>query len=259
MRRNEPPDSRVGAVEARGLTRWRIRLPVLLGLIICIAPANQAMAQAEVQTPGVAPAVVPYSVPPPDPGYDGVAAAAYADRWALGANPAYPFFGGAGEGDCTNFVSQAMAAGGWTMTGNAIQTDDTFWHFIRTSPTGGIYTSTWAAADNLWRYQTVTPYSVFEGKWGPGAAAYNAPYTPGPVVTGDVILYNWFNDDNSSTAKVHWSIQTGIGWSQNGQPPLNIYGNFVDEHTSNRYHVFWSLWPFNAYKATTTYRFWHLT
>ena len=41
--------------------------------------------------------------------YDRTAAAAYADRWALGADPVY---WRSAHDDCANFVSQCVAAGG---------------------------------------------------------------------------------------------------------------------------------------------------
>jgi hypothetical protein len=43
-------------------------------------------------------------------------AANYARTWALSRNPEYADYSGQGAGgDCTNFVSQAMYAGGWGM------------------------------------------------------------------------------------------------------------------------------------------------
>ncbi len=44
--------------------------------------------------------------------YDRNAAGDYAYSWALSRNPAYRDFSGSG-GDCTNFASQALRAGGW--------------------------------------------------------------------------------------------------------------------------------------------------
>ena len=38
----------------------------------------------------------------------------YARRWALDANPEFGYFGGIG-GDCTNFISQCLLAGGGIM------------------------------------------------------------------------------------------------------------------------------------------------
>ncbi|MFE7312263.1 amidase domain-containing protein [Streptomyces sp. NPDC057555] len=47
-------------------------------------------------------------------GYDYQAMAAYAAKYWNRYNPAYPDFSGAGAGgDCTNFVSQSLKAGGW--------------------------------------------------------------------------------------------------------------------------------------------------
>ncbi|MGR8007303.1 amidase domain-containing protein [Streptomyces hypolithicus] len=47
-------------------------------------------------------------------GYNYAAMAAYAEKHWSRYNPAYPSYDGAGAGgDCTNFVSQALKAGGW--------------------------------------------------------------------------------------------------------------------------------------------------
>lgn len=47
-------------------------------------------------------------------GYDYKAMAAYAEKYWKNYNPAYPNFNGHGAGgDCTNFVSQSLKAGGW--------------------------------------------------------------------------------------------------------------------------------------------------
>ncbi|MES4887574.1 amidase domain-containing protein [Streptomyces sp. NPDC096012] len=47
-------------------------------------------------------------------GYDYKAMVAYAAKYWKNYNPAYPDFNGQGAGgDCTNFVSQALKAGGW--------------------------------------------------------------------------------------------------------------------------------------------------
>ncbi|MFJ3222563.1 amidase domain-containing protein [Streptomyces sp. NPDC086783] len=47
-------------------------------------------------------------------GYDYKAMAAYAEKYWKTYNTAYPDFNGAGAGgDCTNFVSQSLKAGGW--------------------------------------------------------------------------------------------------------------------------------------------------
>ncbi|WP_348534307.1 amidase domain-containing protein [Kitasatospora sp. GP82] len=55
-------------------------------------------------------------------GYDYTAMAAYAEKYWNHYNPAYREFNGAG-GDCTNFISQALKAGGWK---NAPGTDSDY-------------------------------------------------------------------------------------------------------------------------------------
>lgn len=46
--------------------------------------------------------------------YNRQKAVEYARRWALGANPKFYHFGGIG-GDCTNYISQCLLAGGGVM------------------------------------------------------------------------------------------------------------------------------------------------
>ena len=46
--------------------------------------------------------------------YDRTAAVAYAEKWANARNPAYADFSNMG-GDCTNFISQCLVAGGMPM------------------------------------------------------------------------------------------------------------------------------------------------
>lgn len=56
--------------------------------------------------------------------YDRQAAAEYAEKWAFSRNPEYMNFDGIG-GDCTNFVSQCLYAGGCVMN----YTKDTGWYY----------------------------------------------------------------------------------------------------------------------------------
>jgi hypothetical protein len=56
--------------------------------------------------------------------YDREKAVAYASKWALSKNPAYFYFDGLG-GDCTNFVSQSLLAGGAVMN----FAKDTGWYY----------------------------------------------------------------------------------------------------------------------------------
>jgi hypothetical protein len=57
--------------------------------------------------------------------YDAARAVEYAMRWALGRNPLFADFAGVG-GDCTNFISQCLLAGGATMN----DTRDFGWYYF---------------------------------------------------------------------------------------------------------------------------------
>lgn len=61
--------------------------------------------------------------------YNGTAAANYALQYAVIANNDYPYYG---RGDCTNFVSQCLVAGGMSMTGTpsdyGVTSSTTLWH-----------------------------------------------------------------------------------------------------------------------------------
>jgi hypothetical protein len=72
------------------------------------------------------------------------AAVAYARKHALSPNSAYHLY----EVDCTNFVSQCMLQGGWTMITGWYRSDRVWWY------TGGLFgwraaSYTWAAAQNF--------------------------------------------------------------------------------------------------------------
>jgi len=63
-------------------------------------------------------------------GYNGAAAAAYADTYWQTYNPAWPSFA-TGGGDCTNFVSQALHAGGLAMRLSPQYSGDAAWYMVK--------------------------------------------------------------------------------------------------------------------------------
>lgn len=77
--------------------------------------------------------------------YNRQAAVAYAEKWALSRNPAYFNFDNLG-GDCTNFASQCLRAGGCPMN----YTKDIGWYY--TSP--GDRAAAWTGASHLHRFLT---------------------------------------------------------------------------------------------------------
>jgi Putative amidase domain len=100
------------------------------------------------------------------PKFDRAAAANYAWKYALHYNPSFPDLSqaaGIGVGDCTNFVSQAMLAGGWTMIPGLAHSDNCWWYSGK--PTGswfehffsGYASQTWVSAGWFGRFLAGSP------------------------------------------------------------------------------------------------------
>ena len=102
--------------------------------------------------------------------YDIPAAAAYARKYALGRNSAYYDFSQLG-GDCTNFVSQCLYAGGGTMNFTAV----TGWYYKSSYDR----TASWTAARYLYRFLT-------ENK---GAGPYGQQQELSRADAGDIIMF----------------------------------------------------------------------
>ena len=101
--------------------------------------------------------------------YQRGAAVAYAHKWAFGRNPAYYDFEDIG-GDCTNFASQCIHAGGGLMN----FTPTFGWYYVsaaRRAPA-------WTGVEYLWNFLTREKRSV-----GPvGEACALSELEPGDVV-----------------------------------------------------------------------------
>lgn len=86
------------------------------GPVAINAPAAPAVTTADALPSATRAAITkpatPQNKPPGTAGYDYKAMAAYTEKYWKDYNPAYRKFNDAG-GDCTNFVSQALKAGGW--------------------------------------------------------------------------------------------------------------------------------------------------
>lgn len=89
--------------------------------------------------------------------FSGSKAAAYAKKWATSTNPAYGRF----DNDCTNFASQAMEAGGWTMLfGSDIcdkRKDDDVWWYLKDGCSRWYWSNvdasyTWGGAENFFQF-----------------------------------------------------------------------------------------------------------
>jgi hypothetical protein len=173
-------------------------------------------------------AVPPEPEPGPDP-YDGNAAANYAHAWTYNYNPDYPSY----QDDCTNFVSQALKAGGW------IENSD--WHsrwnaVVRA--TGGQYATgsglvsrSWSEAEGLWQYGTgpaarFSLYSKVSENHHPHA--YNAPGFFVPVI-GDLVFADWDHGDG------RWMQHVMIITSLSRGGGRDWHTVQVSSHTANEY------------------------
>ena len=102
-------------------------------------------------------------------------AVAYARKWALGRNPLFTDFTEIG-GDCTNFVSQCLYAGGCVMDIGG----DTSWYYINADERA----PAWTGVDFLFRYLTGRDgYPEIDQRRGPFAFVVNRS----GVIPGDVV------------------------------------------------------------------------
>jgi hypothetical protein len=222
---------RLDLVQVGGI--WRIASQVF------IDPLDQETRLPGPATPGHAvyhPA--PLADPGPRAGYDPQGAVRYADTYCGAApgcgnggmyNPEYQDYNAEG-GDCTNFASQVLHAGG------GIPEDGT-WYHVRGS--GGDGSIAWVRAGSL------LAFILARGRGSLMAQGTFAQLvTPGPdghaaadrLAPGDLIAYF------EAGRVVHFGLV--VGRDVGGYP-------VVDTHTADRYHVPWDL----GWDASTRFLF----
>lgn len=185
--------------------------------------------------------------------YNGSTAATYADYWWNGVDygEGFTYFGSPiGGDDCTNFVSQALWWGGMPFIGWHNFNDQSWWFDSSYNGTAQkAWSPSWPSVVDQENYLAYdNPGGTLEYIWGPSQR--NNTYTPSNIVTGDIVVYSWAGND----AGDHEALQ--VGWGTD--PSSGWYGNYVDTHTNDRYHAFWSLVPYNSQASSTTYRLWHI-
>jgi cell wall-associated NlpC family hydrolase len=166
--------------------------------------------------------------------YNPTAAAQYADQWSNNdnahplRNPAYRSYGD----DCTNFVSQALHAGGYPYTGSS-KTHYESWYYNSSENS-----FTWSVAPDLLNFL----YYDYPGGYARGYfAPYQGSLSGGSV--GDVIFYDWGYGQGVS----HSAIQVAYGTD----PVKGWVGDLVDTHVSEHHHAIWNLRPYNGNAAIT--------
>lgn len=124
--------------------------------------------------------------------YNRTMAVQYCYRHVFAPNPQYANMDTAGGGgDCTNFTSQCMLAGGWNMDYRYSGYDAEWWYRrIGAEPfdqgQDDWWSCTWSLPSLLQRYL------AFNG--GIGLDLFNYPRLAGRLRLGDVIFYDWDGD-----------------------------------------------------------------
>ncbi|NPV72821.1 MAG: hypothetical protein HPY89_03275 [Pelotomaculum sp.] len=163
-------------------------------------------------------------------------AISYSNTWALGRNPSYKSF----SADCANFTSQCLRAGGYSFVGwgnNTINDPYSWWYNNKgtSSTSDDAWTYTWSVSANQ------ETFIVLDSSpdWGYVASSYIAPDDPYPsgVQTGDLFYYDWTNNG---------VIDHAAFYAANGTCQYTGYtGALQNQHTSDRYHVIWTLYSLN--------------
>ena len=121
--------------------------------------------------------------------YDGKAAAKYALKYVYNHNPAYRYYGGDTGGDCTNFVSQALKAGGMTIDSRG------YYNWQKWTK----YSPSWQMAPDLEERFRRARYSngrkVAKFITGKEYGYYEVIGNISNIKVGDIIFFDWDNED----------------------------------------------------------------
>jgi len=159
----------------------------------------------------------------------------YAENWAMGRNSNYKSF----SSDCTNFASQTIGPEGG---GYAMQYTSPKW-FMQKKWWGWRWTNSWSVVGN---FRSLL-YARGWGEWW----GYQNPGTSNSAWYGDILGYDWTGDgiwDHASIEVAYTGCDPVSGWC----------GDLVDQHTTDRYHAFWTLQPYNPNWQTTRIGLWHV-
>lgn len=170
-------------------------------------------------------------------------AVAYANQWALSRN--WLSYGSYTD-DCTNFVSQALNAGGYKQVGGNKNSDNA-WYYNSDLDQPSL---TWVNAPHNFQFQiNHNPGGVVEQvtSWRTDGLKYKASFDNLYVNQGDVLYYDWSGTDGID----HSALQVPPGYSQYMPKGQSWYADLVDAHTVDLYHVSWSMLEVNPQWPTT--------
>ncbi|MBQ9349297.1 MAG: amidase domain-containing protein [Oscillibacter sp.] len=143
------------------------------------------------------------------PAYDPDAASEYADKYALTYNPAFPNYNPVG-GDCANFTSQCILAGGMPM----VKGSNGWYHKLASTSVYSDRSGSWTLARELYNWMSANR----------GVQMTAADDT---VIKGSPVFYV----NKGKTAVGHAAIC--VGANSAGRP-------IIDSHNSDKYHAPWN-------------------
>jgi hypothetical protein len=193
--------------------------------------------------------------------YDRERAATYAIIWAHGRNPNYRDYGsGCACNDCTNFVSQALFAGGKVMkTGSYDKASPFEWWYYNSLNVFGQASHTWGGTPQINTYFHQFPRE------------YEAKNSSDELVAGDMIILDLAGDspaDPPDGQPDHARMVVGFGKTstdpvdysngcgRNHEIPPEKTGVLVSQHCVDRNRV---IWNYRADDPNIRYWFWHVT
>lgn len=155
--------------------------------------------------------------------YERQKAVAYANRWWNNYNPEYPQF----RVDCTNYISQCLFAGGFSMTGypNRLQG--------------------WWYQENNWSLSWSVAHSFYWFLKGENQKRVIEVTSAKELYVGDVICYDFQGNSR-------WDHTTIVVGKDLGGWPL------VNAHTDNSYHRSWVYRDSMAWTSNIQYGFFHI-
>ncbi|MBM7865810.1 hypothetical protein GTO89_03255 [Heliobacterium gestii] len=166
---------------------------------------------------------------------NGESAARYADQWATSCNTAWPSY----TQDCTNFVSQALYAGGMPMD----KTTPNVWFMEKETLYGWNNSKSWTVSTDLRNYLLSTGKATQIGGWG----WVNYLTIPSDSNSSFVLSTSkttvFFYDFGNGLGVSHAAIQT---WSGTDNYYSSYTGNRADYHSKDKLGVIWHLRPHNT-------------
>ena len=172
--------------------------------------------------------------------YNSAAAQEYADKWVFSHNTKYRYFKG---GDCTNFVSQCMKAGGLPNCND--------WYYNNYLS----YSRSFTVADDLKNYIKNVNKGELLGRWAKtthqnvsGATFYGYVDNSANIAGygSEIVFYDWEGDGKMDHASII------VGTNKPFAPETKTaVGDLVDAHTESRQHQYWHLDRYNKDNVDT--------